>query len=209
VYRAGKPSGRSLPGQSALSLLLVLLVSGCARSAARPTDLREELVRAGLLPRKVLLESDGAYHVDLSESEVRDLTPLRGMPISSLDLHKTRVSDLSALRGMPLKTLVLCKSRVTDLSPLAGMALTSLKVSETGVSDLSPLRGLPLKTLWIQGSNVADLSMLRGMPLKELRFSPDRVAAGLEVVRETPSLVWINQIPATAFRRAHLPKDER
>jgi hypothetical protein len=57
-----------------------------------------------------------------------------------------------------------------------------------------------LRTLWIQGSNVADLSALRGMPLRELRFSPERVAAGMDVVREMPTLVWINQIPAATFR---------
>ena len=184
----------------ALLFVLVLVVGGCARAVARQEDIRETLIQAGLSPRKVLCDPDGSCALDLSESGLRDLSPLRGLPVTSLDLHKTQVSDLSPLKGLPLRTLVLCKSQVSDLSPLTGLALTTLKMSETGVRDLTPLRGMPLKTLWIQGAQVTDLSPLSGMPLKELRFSPERIAAGMDVVREMPTLVWINQIPAATFR---------
>jgi len=41
----------------------------------------------------------------LSGTQVSDLTPLAGMPLSALDLYGTQVSDLTPLAGMPLKRL--------------------------------------------------------------------------------------------------------
>ena len=59
----------------------------------------------------------------------RDLTPLKGMPLTSLILRGTPVVDLSPLKGMPLTSLrlELCRG-MRDLSPLKGMSLTSLYV---------------------------------------------------------------------------------
>ena len=34
-----------------------------------------------------------------------DLSPLQGMPLTSLDCGRTKVSDLSSLKGMPLREL--------------------------------------------------------------------------------------------------------
>lgn len=47
----------------------------------------------------------GSISVDLQNSPIDDLTPLSGLPLTSLRLQGTRVKDLSPLRGMPLTML--------------------------------------------------------------------------------------------------------
>ena len=184
-----------------VSALLLFAVSACNRRGAPTDPVEDTLKRSGIAVKRVLREPDGTYVLDLSESDLADLSPLKGLPISSLDLHRTAVSDLSPLRGMPLKSLILCRSKVNDLGPLEGMPLETLKVSHTQVRDLSPLKGAPLKTLWIHETRVTDLGPLASMRLTELRFSPASAVAGLGVLRGMETLVWINQMPAATFWR--------
>ncbi len=105
---------------------------------------------------------------DQQVSQLADLSPLSGMPLTQLKFASTPVSDLTPLKGMKLTLLHCPGSKVRALSPLIGMPLTSLKCSDTQVSDLSPLRGMPLVSLDIDGSQVSDLSPLEGMPLTSL-----------------------------------------
>src|SRR5438552_2698723 len=63
----------------------------------------------------------------LQHAKVRDLSPLKGMPLTSLNLTACgQVSDLSPLKGMPLTTLNLWGCSVRDLTPLQGMSLTEI-----------------------------------------------------------------------------------
>jgi hypothetical protein len=94
-----------------------------------------------------------------------DLSPLKGMPLTSIDLTDTSVADLSPLQGMKLVNLSFRRTWVNDLWPLKGMPLTEINVSETGVSDLSPLKGMPLTCLRCFCHPVSDLSPLKGMSL--------------------------------------------
>jgi hypothetical protein len=41
-----------------------------------------------------------------SQTQVSDLSPLRGMKLGMLFCHQAKVTDLSVLKGMPLQTLV-------------------------------------------------------------------------------------------------------
>ena len=81
----------------------------------------------------------------------------------------TQVRDLSPLRGMKLTYLTIEGTQVSDLSPLEGMSLTSLHCDDTPVSDLSPLKGMPLTRLECNRTRIVDLSPLKGMPLAYLR----------------------------------------
>ena len=97
-----------------------------------------------------------------------------GLQVTVLDLRGSGVTDLSPLEGMPLTTLDLSfAGGVTDLSPLDGMPLTSLDLSYAlGVTDLSPLEGMPLTSLDLSAAvGVTDLSPLEGMPLTSLSLS--------------------------------------
>ncbi|MGE3407572.1 MAG: protein kinase [Pirellulales bacterium] len=109
-------------------------------------------------------------------STLADLSPLRGMKLTTLHCHYCELSDLSPLQGMPLSVLWVSGTQVTDLSPLRGMPLTELKCDRTPVADLSPLRNMKLTSLMCYQTHVSDISSLRGMPLTELGCSSTQVS---------------------------------
>jgi len=149
----------------------------------------------------------------LENTSVSDLTPLKGMPLKVLKLQNTKVtdflflegmklthfnvlnlpfSDLSLVRGMPLNTLWLTGSQVTDLTSLSGMRLVSLDIERTEVSRLDTLATMSsLKRLNIANTAVTDLSPLAGLSLERIVMSPERIQAGLDVIRNMKSLVYI------------------
>ncbi|HEY3969633.1 MAG TPA: SUMF1/EgtB/PvdO family nonheme iron enzyme [Planctomycetaceae bacterium] len=112
----------------------------------------------------------GLKTLDCGGSSVSDLTPLRGMRLTSLFCVATPVSDLRPLIGMPLTDLKCPRTPIDNLSPLKEMKLTILHLSQTRVTNLSPLTGMPLEELSVWKSPVSDLAPLRGMPLKLLHF---------------------------------------
>ena len=155
--------------------------------------------------------------LDLSGcNQIRDLKPLRGLPLVSLNLaYCGKLQDVAPLEGMPLTSLNLfgC-GQLRDLAPLAGMPLTSLDLGAMQVADLSTLRGMKLTTLSCFKTQASDLAPLAGMPLTSLNlldcpklhelapltrmnlseisltpknFTPD----GLEVLRQCKSLKTI------------------
>ncbi len=95
-------------------------------------------------------------------SPVRALVGLKFLHCGGSGSGKGLLSDLSPLNGMPLTTLICANTQVSDLSPLQGMKLTNLDCYGTLVSDLSPLQGMPLIGLNCAGTKILDLS-----PLKE------------------------------------------
>ncbi len=95
------------------------------------------------------------------KSKLSDLSPLQGMPLTTLNCGGTKVSDLSPLKQTQLTNLNCHATPVSDLSPLEGMSLTHLVCSSTQVSNLSPLRGMALTELNCLNTKVADLSPLQ------------------------------------------------
>src|SRR5262249_42361681 len=93
------------------------------------------------------------------KGKVADLTPLRGLLLTSLDANNTQVEDLGPLRGMPLTILLCFATRVSDLSALQGMPLTVLTLQFTHVTSLAPLKGMPLTFLDVAGAR--GVSVLR------------------------------------------------
>jgi serine/threonine protein kinase/Leucine-rich repeat (LRR) protein len=102
-----------------------------------------------------------------AHSALVDLSPLSGMPLTTLVLSSDQLRDLSPLKGMPLTYFACIAKQVDDLSPLRGMKLRYLKFEQGSVSDLSPLVGMPLDTLTVW-AKVSDLSPLKGMKLVNL-----------------------------------------
>ena len=101
-----------------------------------------------------------------SRSQLADISPLRGLPLTNLELNETEVGDLSPLAGMPLIYLHLHCPKVKDLSPLKGMKLTRLCCGTTHVTDLSPLRGMKLEWFVCDSSlfkSSENLAVLRAM----------------------------------------------
>jgi Leucine-rich repeat (LRR) protein len=132
---------------------------------------------------------------------IKDLSPLRGLPITALTLYSDLISDLQPLADMPkLKNLRMDDiTRVKDLSPLRAVkTLRSLVLGASRVIDLAPLEGLPLDHLGLTAA-VTDLSPLRKVPLKSvhLGFQPFRGDTG--VLRAIPTLGTINNVSAREF----------
>ncbi len=153
-----------------------------------------------------------------SHGQLADLSPLKGMSLTTFFCYETAVSDLSPLRGMPLVYLHCSRSRVSDLSPLRGMSLRKLEAEILPVVDLSPLRGIPLTHLGLyQSRGVTDLSPLKGMPLVYLNLGELAVSdlSVLEGVTTLKSLVLdythvndlsvLKGLPLESLRIIHAP----
>ena len=110
-------------------------------------------------------------------SPINDLSPLQGMPLAWINVERTEVTDLSPLQGMPLEGVNFYMCRVGDLSPLRGMRLKFLMAIGSVVSDLSPTSGMPLEEVFLTLSHVTDLEPLRGAPLKVLWCNNTRISS--------------------------------
>jgi serine/threonine protein kinase/Leucine-rich repeat (LRR) protein len=106
--------------------------------------------------------------LDCLWTRVDDLAPLNEMKLTALVCQGTQVSDLSPLKDMKLTSLDCRATPVSDLSPLKNMKLTILNCGSTAVSDLSPLKDMKLTSLDCRATPVSDLSPLKGMPLTSL-----------------------------------------
>ena len=122
-----------------------------------------------------LKEMDQLQELEIFQTNVSDLTPLKGKPITRLMIGYSYVNDLRPLEGMKLEYLDAHASHITSLKPLAGMPLTTLMLYGTKVDDLSPLKGMKLKVLNLYGTPVKDLSPLAGMPIELLRIGATNV----------------------------------
>ena len=130
-------------------------------------------------------------------TQVSDLSPLQDMKLTLLHCGNTLVAELSPLKGMPLEFLDCSETNVNDISPLNGMPLTQIRISLTQVSDLSPLKGMKLTRLGFE-YHVTDLSPIKDMPLKHIQchFNPER---DTELLRSIKTLETINEKPAATF----------
>jgi Leucine-rich repeat (LRR) protein len=102
-------------------------------------------------------------------TQVKDLGPLKGIPVQMLWLNDTVVIDITSLADCPMKSLTLHRTKVTDLGPLArSTGLNRLHIGETPVHDLTPLKGLNLE---------------------RLIFTPVSIKKGLDDMRNMRSLI--------------------
>jgi hypothetical protein len=92
------------------------------------------------------------------------------MPLTSLVVGETQVADLSTLRGMKLTTLNCSKTPVADLAPLAGMPLTSLNLLDCPrLHDLAPLTGMSLSEISLTPRNFTREALEALRPCKSLK----------------------------------------
>ena len=134
----------------------------------------------------------GKTYITLKGSkELKNISPLALFEANVLDLSHTDVTEITALKFMPLTNLNLQKTKVRNLEPLENVPLTNLDVSHTNITDLLPLVRLPLEYLKIAGVKVNDLSMLSKIKtLKEVilpkRESSIDLPKGVTVVSPEP-----------------------
>ena len=120
---------------------------------------------------------DGVYLSDSALGDIRDLSLLARIPnLEALYLCRQEIRDISALAELPLTTLALCENKILDFSPLAELTeLETLYLSGNPGTDYSALAGLTrLETLVVEGSvttgiaAVDDLDFLDGLTLRKL-----------------------------------------
>ncbi len=116
--------------------------------------------------RKLQVKGELVLSLDGSQDRlVKDLAPLRGIPLSRLGLVGCPVDNLEPLRDMRLISLDVGRTKVRDLRPLQGMSLEELDLRDTAVDDLTPLCGMPLKRLGCRGCP----ELVNLEPLRQLR----------------------------------------
>ena len=131
------------------------------------------------------LDSDGLA-LEFWNAGIRDLGPLRGMPISTLFCAGNEIADLEPLRGMPLITLKCGGNPIQSLEPLRGMSLQNLHCENCKIASLEPLRGMPLTSLSCAHNGLKDgLDPLKGMPITWLSCGGCRLTS-LEPLRGMP-----------------------
>ncbi len=154
------------------------------------SDAIDDIAPVRALTGLTALDCSGTFP---SAGALADLSPLRGMRLTSLKARGTRVHDLSPLRGMPLVSLDLyvCGD-VSDLASLKGMALTYVDLGSTQARDLNPLKGMPLTYLNLYRCPIPDLESLRGLPLGSLVLGSTQVRdlAPLEGMPLTTLNLW-------------------
>ncbi len=104
-------------------------------------------------------------------NQVRDISALEDMNLSTISLYANDLSDISPLRQVKtLRFLYLYNNNISDISPLAGQTeLLSLSLQHNQIRDITPLAGLSrLEELYISNNLVEDLSPLK--QLKNLTF---------------------------------------
>lgn len=107
--------------------------------------------------------------LDLSNCDITDLSPLKGMPLVALFLEENRrLTDIAPLRGMRLMKLYLSNTRIANLGPLRGAPLREVNLVRTRVDDVAPLSESPIQMLWLSECPIRDISPLKTTPLVSL-----------------------------------------
>jgi hypothetical protein len=120
-----------------------------------------------------LLQSLSVRSLDLSDTKVENVEPLRGLTaLVMLNLNGTRVENVEPLRGLTaLQTLDLRATDIQNVEPLKGLtALQTLDLFGTGIENVEPLKGLTaLQTLDLHATEIQNVEPLKGLTaLREL-----------------------------------------
>jgi hypothetical protein len=138
-------------------------------------------------------------------SDLRDLSPIKDCSqLEWLDITNTRVGDLGPLKGKPLVELRMSSTPVIDLSPLAGMPLQVLWAENCPLSDVSALATTKLQHLRIHGTTVRDVSPLKDLPLQRCTLTPRNVSFGIEFLRKKPELRYIGTRESDGMQTAEV-----
>lgn len=110
-----------------------------------------------------------------------------GQIVSVIIDSKTIIKDITPLRGLPLKRLDIRISFISDLSPLDGMKLNFLRINNNGQHfNVSRLKDMPLESLNIQFSGLSDsdMSLLKGIQPKNLYIGVNPNITSLDFIKD-------------------------
>ena len=101
------------------------------------------------------------------------------MPITDLEISETPVDDISPLRGMRIEMLNMRDTKIRDLSPLRGMPIVKLYLQAIPKdTDVAPLLDLPKLQQLVLSAGQKNLHLLRNHPtLQQIQISPGGYSA--------------------------------
>ncbi len=118
----------------------------------------------------------------LGKQQIKDITPLKNLELTSLGLASNPISDFSPLEGnSKIKALNLTGCKASSYEFLSTMEnLSSLTLTDSDITTLEPLMGLPLKELELYGvvlKEYQDFRYVPGLTSLSLRyFSEDWIS---------------------------------
>lgn len=104
----------------------------------------------------------------LANSQVTDLLPVEDQPIVNLDITGLPIKDFSFLRKLPLSTLRMGNTKILNLEPLKDKKLEWLSIWQTNIKSLKEIRLQPIIHLDIENTLIDDYSDLIGMRVERL-----------------------------------------
>lgn len=150
------------------------------------------ILRAAKVENLTFLEKmQGVQALDIGDTAVSDLRPLKGLKLVEFYMENTKVQDISPLRGMPLQKLYLSGSPVRDLGPLDGAPLMELNAVSILATDITPLARCPIQMLWLTGTPVENISALKTIPLVSVTLHRTKVKD-------------LSPLTGTALQRLHI-----
>ena len=134
-----------------------------------------------LSPLAELKNAQNLRTLTLSYNNILDISPLAELTqVGYLHLDNNNISDLSPLAELKkLDYLHLDNNNISDLSPLAELKnLRQLLLYDNNISDISPLAKLKkLERLFLSYNNISDISPLAGLTqLEELGLSHNNIS---------------------------------
>jgi Leucine-rich repeat (LRR) protein len=129
---------------------------------------------------------------------IDNLTPLAGLgKLTRINISRSNISDISPLAGLPLVHLDLSDNHITDLTPLAEITTLSTLVlyhqSPDYITDISPLDNLTaLNLLDLEANKITDINPLRNMKrLRYLHLKDNRLTS-IEPLADINTLELVN-----------------
>jgi len=165
------------------------------RTSSRWLDLKRRLEAGPVKHNWVAVNEDGVCQLDLGGTPTSNLSHLQGAPLEYLNVANTAVRDLTPLRGMPLRQLDLSGSRVSSLAGLEGTKLHSISLSFTQVRDLRSLKHAKLTSFVAIRVPLDNLSALSGMPLEYVDLRGTRVTDLSPLINDRLRSVQVESSP--------------
>ncbi|HBN76670.1 MAG TPA: hypothetical protein DD473_12800 [Planctomycetaceae bacterium] len=121
------------------------------------------------------------------------------MPLETLWLTETQVQDITVLKGNPVMSLDIEKTPISDLSPLSGNTnLKRLNIADSAVTDLTPLKGLKLERLIFSPEKIEKgLDVVMSMP------SIQQIGQTFDTVTQ-PAVFW-SSLPQPTPEKSETP----
>ena len=122
--------------------------------------------------------------LDISNTGITDLAPLRGQLLSVFDCQDDHLRSLAPLAAMPMKTIDVSDNDLTDLSALAGMPLERLTCVDDHLTTLDPLDTCPhLIYLECSDNRITTLDPLGGLDSLRRLICPKNRITTIEPLR--------------------------